>query len=124
MQKVSKKGGLKRRIIVGILMSALGLSFLTPFTPKAFAATSVTAKWLGAYPIQMSGSAFKNSFTITGSFYTNMAGFGSGTTTFVASSDNPVAMSFGCTTNVAIAISSDNSGNNIDYSSGSLTFDP
>ncbi len=109
--------GITGGLLVGFFGVILGLVAAAP----AHAASTVQLDWVDATNVKFGGSAVTGPIAVTGNFVANVVGAPTGTQTFVASSNGPVLMSFGCSASMTLNIFADTSGV-IDYSKGNLVF--
>ena len=104
------------------LMAGLFSIIAVVFTAApAHAASTVQMDWTGTTSIHFSGTALQTPVDITGDFVGNVFGTPAGSQTFMAASNGPVAMSFGCKVSMTLDIYPDAAGT-LDYSKGELVF--
>jgi hypothetical protein len=85
------------------------------------AASTVQIEWVNATTIRLNGSALKAPVNVAGDFVGNVYGTPAGSQTFMAGSNGPIEMSFGCKVSMTLNIFPDASGK-LDYSKGELVF--
>lgn len=115
---MSKGKAILAGLATGVFSVLLGL--LAPALP-AHAASTVQLDWVNATTIHFSGSAIKTPVDVSGDFVGNVFGTPPGSQTFMAASNGPIEMSFGCKVSMTLDIFPDASGK-LDYSKGELIF--
>jgi hypothetical protein len=117
--KLSNRG---KTIVVGLVSAILSvlLGSLLTATP-ARAASNVQIDWIDTTTIRLSGSAVSNPVNVAGDFVGNVSGTPAGSQTYMATSNGPVTMTFGCTVSMTLNIIPDASGN-LDFAHGELIF--
>lgn len=98
-------------VLLGVLMPAL----------PARAASIVQIDWVNSTTLRFSGSAIRTPIDVTGDFVGGVYGTPAGSQTFMAVSNGPVEMTFGCRVSMTLDIFPDDNGN-LDYTKGELIF--
>ena len=118
---VTKHLGKGKTILLGLVASVFTVLLATFTTTPAYAASTIDLEWVDATTIRFSGSALKTPVNITGSFVGNVFGAPPGSQTFMAGSNSPVEMSFGCKVSMTFDIFPDANGK-LDFTRGELIF--
>lgn len=105
-------------LVAGIFSALLGV--LVPASP-ALAASAPAFEWVDATTVKFGGSALKAPVNVTGSFVGNVFGTPVGSQTFMAVSNGPIEMSFGCKVSMTLNVYPDATGK-LDFSKGNLIF--
>jgi hypothetical protein len=111
-----------KAVLIGLVTGVFSLLIATLITATpAHAASTVNVEWVNATTIRLSGSALKSPVDVAGDFVGNVYGTPPGSQTFMAGTNGPVEMSFGCKVSMTLDIFPDASGK-LDYSKGELIF--
>jgi hypothetical protein len=110
----------RSRIILGASALAALLGVLAPALP-ARAASVVQINWVNATTVRIGGNAVRTPVDVAGTFEGNVYGTPAGSLTFMALSNGPVEMSFGCKVTMTLDIFQDTNGS-LDYTNGKLIF--
>jgi ABC-type multidrug transport system fused ATPase/permease subunit len=114
--------GKGKTILIGLVAAVFStlLGVLAPAAP-AHAASAPAFEWVDTTTIKFNGSAVKTPVNVTGSFVGNVYGTPPGSQTFMAVSNGPIEMSFGCKVSMTLNIYPDAQGK-LNYGSGNLIF--
>ena len=109
-------------ILAGLVTGVFSvlLTTLVSATP-AHAASTIQLEWVNATTIKFSGSAIKTPVNVAGDLVGNVFGTPPGSQTFMAASNGPIDMSFGCKVSMTLDIFPDAAGK-LDFSKGELIF--
>lgn len=116
--KLNKGMTILAGLVTGVFSVVLGA--LAPAAP-VHAASTIQLDWVNATTVHFSGSAIKTPVDVTGDLVGNVVGTPAGSQSFMAASNGPIEMSFGCSVSITFDIFPDASGK-LDFSKGEIVF--